>query len=90
MSLVKNTKSAASAIAKFFAPSVFWQRDLTTQQQASVSVQARVLGLRVVVPSIESNCTTQLTIDEATQLSKLLTEAVAQCDQSMAKLEAKQ
>jgi hypothetical protein len=93
MSFTQNIKSMASAVTRFFVPPVLWQRDIKTEQGVGISVQAReshVIGIRMVVPQIETDYTVLLSIDEAQKISKYLADAITQFEQPATKQKAAQ
>jgi hypothetical protein len=83
MGLTQNIKSMASAAARLFVSPVFWQRDIKTEQGIAISIQAResnVIGIRTVVPGMETNYTVLLTVDEAQKISNYLADAITQSE----------
>jgi hypothetical protein len=90
MGPIQKAKSLASMAARYFAPTVVWQRDLKAKYGVSFSVQTRersIVGLRLLVPNLDLNYTALLTAEEALNLSRYLAEASLEIGNSGTKQE---
>ena len=93
MSVLQNAKSLAKKVVDRFIPPVISQVDLTTQQGVGIAIQARegnVVGVRLVIPQVNTTYTAFLTMNEARLVSDYLQESIKQCDQHLKRSEVKQ